>query len=342
MSSNQTVVFEGPGEVTLQSDEIPTPGPDEVLIETINSAISVGTELTILSGEYPTGSTWDDYGEYPFDAGYCNVGEVIEAGSNVDEAIVGTTVATRSPHARYHTVPYEQDVPFGGVVPVPDAVPAEQAAFFALGGIAMNGVRRGRVDWGETVAMYGCGIVGQLALRFARIAGARPVVAFDIREDRRALLPSDPAVISANPEEIDPASAVRDAAHGRLADVVFEATGLGSIVPQEFQVLRDLGRLVILSSPREETTLDLHDHCNGPSYEIIGAHEGSHSPAETPQYPWTHERHFELYFDLVADGELEIDSLITHRVTLDEAPSFYEGLLEDRSEALGVVLEYDD
>lgn len=341
MSSNQFVVFEGPGEVTLRPDDVPDPGPEEVLIETTRSAISVGTELTILSGDYPEGGNWDEYGEYPFDAGYCNVGEVIEAGEDVDDDIVGTMVVTRSPHCRYHTVRYEQGVPFGGVVPVPDAVPAEEAAFFALGAIAMNGVRRGRVDWGETAAIYGCGIVGQLTLRFARAAGARPVVGFDIREDRRALLPNDPAVTGADPEGTDPVAAVEAAGHGRLADVVFEATGLGSVVPREFEVLRDLGRLVVLSSPREETTLDLSDHCNWPSYEIIGAHEGSHPPAETPQNPWTHGRHFELFFDLIADGEINVGSLITHRVSFDDAPEFYEQLLDDRSEALGVVIEYD-
>lgn len=338
---NPTVVFDEPGSVRLDDRERPEPAADEVLIETTRSLVSVGTELTILSGEYPEGSGWDEYGEYPFDAGYCNVGRIVECGDAVEEDVVGRTVVTRAPHTRFHAQTYERGVHYGGVVPVPDAVDEDVASLFALAAIAMNGIRRGRVTWGETVACYGCGVVGQLAVRFARAAGARPVVGFDLVGERLAALPDDPAVVAADPTEADPVRVVEDADRGRPADVVIEATGRGEVVTDELDVLREQGRLVVLSSPRSETTLDLHDHCNAPSYEIVGAHEGSHPEHATRANPWTHERHFELFFDLVADGDVEVASLLTDRVPIEDAPSRYRELLTDRSASLGVVLEWD-
>jgi threonine dehydrogenase-like Zn-dependent dehydrogenase len=95
---------------------------------------------------------------------------------------------------------------------------------------------------------------------------------------------------------------------------------------------------VILSSPRGETRFDFHDLCNAPSFTIVGAHNNSHPAYETPGNPWTLLRHREIYFDLVADGELEVASLISHRVPHTEAPGVYDMLLADRTQALGVVL----
>jgi len=336
MSENKVLVFPEAGEVDLDVCPKPEPGPSELLIKSKRAVVSTGTELTVLSNEYPSDSRWDDYGTFPFETGYSNIGEVIEVGNLVDQDIVGKTVATRSPHARYNVVDVDE------YVTVPDILD-EQAAFFALAAIAMNGVRRGRVDWGETAAIYGCGLIGQLAAQFCNVAGARPVVGLDILSDRLDYLPDDSPFTSINPETEDPVKRVENVADESLADVVFETTGLGSVVPNEFDILREpLGRLVVLSSPREPTTLDLHDHCNSPSYEIIGAHESSHPPTKTPQTPWTHEQHYKLFFELVADDGLNIGSLISHRVPFNQTPSFYRDLLEDRSDTMGIVIEWPD
>jgi threonine dehydrogenase-like Zn-dependent dehydrogenase len=63
---------------------------------------------------------------------------------------------------------------------------------------------------------------------------------------------------------------------------------------------------------------------------------------ETPQNPWTQARHAELFFDLVADGELPLEGLISHRASFREAPAIYEMLLRDRSAAMGVILQWGE
>jgi 2-desacetyl-2-hydroxyethyl bacteriochlorophyllide A dehydrogenase len=334
MSSTDAIVFSEPHDVTLAARDRPEPGPEQVLVETDRSLVSIGTELTLLSGDYPEGSDWDEYGTYPLVPGYNNVGTVTAVGEGVAESFVGTRVATWSGHAAH--VVADRDA----CTAVPEAVSSEEAAFFAMAQIAMNGVRRGRVDWGEGVCVYGCGLVGQLAARFCHVAGARPVVGLDVADSRLDFLPTAPGMVGANPETSDPDEVVRGAANGRRADVVFEATGLPDAIPEEFDVLREQGRLVLLSSPRGRTEFDFHDLCNAPSYEIIGAHQASHPTAATPSNPWTKDRHAELFFEYLREDAIDVESLVTDRVSHEDAPEVYRSLLEDRTDSLGVVIEW--
>ncbi|WP_123538059.1 zinc-dependent alcohol dehydrogenase [Halosimplex salinum] len=330
---NPTVAFPEPREVVIEDRGRPTPGADEALIETDTSLVSAGTELTVLSGDYPEGSVWDDYGTYPFGPGYTNVGTVVEAGP---EMVLdpGTRVATWNPHAKYVTAGADE------YVPVPEDVTDQQASLFAIAQIVMNGVRRGRVEWGETVAVYGLGILGQLAVRFARIAGAETVVGVDLAAERVEYLPDESGVVGIDPTASDPVVAIDDLTNSHMADAVFEVTGNPDAIPDEFDVLRDQGRLVLLSSPHGETSLDFHDYVNAPSTEIIGAHQLSHPTTATPQTPWTKARHADLYFEYLRQGRLAVDDLFSHVRPAEEAPDLYESLLDDRTDAMAVRLEW--
>lgn len=334
MTTNPTVVFTDVETVSVEERPVPEPGPTEVLIRTARTIVSTGTELTVLSGDVPSGSAWDDHIEYPFTPGYNNVGTVVEVGDAVVDVDEGQRVATTGSHAQYVCAEASD------CRPVPDEVPDEEAAFFTIAEIVMNGVRRSGLTWGETAAVYGLGLLGQLAVRVCHAAGARPVVGFDVAAPKLAYLPDHERIASANPATDDAESALRTAANGRLADVVFEVTGNPDAITDEFAALREQGRLVVLSSPRGETALDFHDHCNAPSYAIVGAHNSSHPPVATPGNPWTKHRHAELFFEYVADGSLAVDSLVSRTEPFDRAPALYADLLEDRSEAMGVVLEW--
>ncbi|WP_207592306.1 zinc-binding dehydrogenase [Halomontanus rarus] len=333
-TQNPTVVFTDVETVEIENRAVPEPEPDQVLISTDRTLVSTGTELTVLSGDVPQGSAWDDHIEYPFTPGYNNVGTVVEVGSNVEDITEGQRVATYGSHAAYVCADAE------ACRPVPDGVSDDEAVFFTIAEIVMNGVRRSDLTWGERAAVYGLGLLGQLAVRVSQTAGARPVVGLDVAESRLEYLPDVPGVAGANPIEDDAEEVVREAAGGSLADVVFEVTGNPDVITDELDVLREQGRFVVLSSPRGETTFDFHDHCNSPSYTIVGAHNSSHPPVATPATPWTQQRHAALFFELVADGSLEVESLVSHREAADEAPGLYETLLADRTDAMGVVLEW--
>ena len=336
MEHNPTVVFVEPKKVVIEDRDVPVPGENELLIRTSRTLISTGTELTILNGEYPDDSHWANYGKLPFRPGYDNVGEVVEVGRDVPRERIGKKVATYGPHARYvtfdHAVARE----------IHRDIPDEEAVFFSISDIVMNGVRRSGVTWGDSVAAYGLGLLGQFTVQICRLCGARPVFGIDVADSRIALLPRDAGVVPVNAARQDAAAVVKDATSDRLADLVFEVTGDPDLITTQLEVLRKQGKFVILSSPRGKTLFDFHDLCNAPSYHIIGVHAASHPPCATPDNPWTNVRHSELFFDLVADGELQVKPLISHRQRYSEAPRMYEMLLKDRSNAMGVVLDWTE
>jgi threonine dehydrogenase-like Zn-dependent dehydrogenase len=230
------------------------------------------------------------------------------------------------------------------VIPVPDArVPLEQMPLGTLGQTVMNGVRRSGAGWGDAVVVFGVGLLGQLAVRFCRLAGARPVIAVDVARDRLDRLPRDEAIVVVDAANTDVPTAVAEATRGRMADVVFEVTGNPELIPAEFAALKPSeGRLMMLSSPRGPSSFDFHDLCNRPSHTIIGAHIDSQPEWSTAANPWNRHRNSELFFDLIATGELDLEPLITRRRNYCEAPAAYLDLLADRSHELAVILDWDD
>jgi len=334
MADTPTIVFPAPGNVTIEDRPRPVPRPGEVLIKTHRTLVSTGTELTVLSGDFPSDSEWADYGTFPFEPGYNNVGVVVEVGDDVAPEWVGRRVASYGTHAAYVAAATQS------VHMVPDELTDDQATFFTIGEIVMNGIRRSKVTLGETAVVYGLGLLGQLTVQLSALCGARPVIGVDVAPLRLDALPAAANVVAVDGGLRDVAAEVNRLTRGRMADVVFEVTGDPEAIPQEFTVLRPQGRFVVLSSPRGPALLDLHDLCNAPSYTIIGAHNSSHPEVATPDNPWTKQRNVELFFDLVVAGDVDVDSLISHTAPLAQGPDLYRMLLESRGEALGVILAW--
>lgn len=335
--STPAVVFEAPQRAAVQERDLEWPQPGQALVRTQLSLISTGTELTLYGGEFSAGSRWADMARYPFIPGYANIGVVEAVGEGVDSAWLGARVASRGRHRRLNVLPPDQ------LARVPSEIASEEAAFFTLAQTVMNGVRRSRVGWGETAAVFGLGILGQLAVRFCRLCGARPVFAVDPAPLRRDLLPPDagirPVDAGQGPDAV--LQAIADGTRGRLADCAFEVTGLPQTIPDSIRTVRRQGRFILMSSPRGVTEFDFHDLCNSPSYTIIGTHGGSHPPVETPDNPWTRERHTEFFFDLLLDRELDLSRFMTRKFDFRDAPAAYQALWRQRTDELGVGLTWD-
>jgi 2-desacetyl-2-hydroxyethyl bacteriochlorophyllide A dehydrogenase len=336
VDKNYQVVFVKPKEVVLKEIRVPLPKRGEVLIETVVTQVSTGTELTILNGEFPEGSYWARYAKYPFSAGYSNVGKIIEVGKGVDKKLTGKTVATESPHARYVNCDCKK------LNIVPDDIPPEDASFSTIAEIAMNGVRLAKIEPGEKIAVFGLGLLGQLAVQFCKFCGGWPVVGIDPSSFRRKLALKSGAHYSLNPKDKDFTERMKEISKGKMFDVVFEVTGNPKIIPGELEFLRERGRQIILSSPRGPSTLDFHDLVNAPSRVIIGAHNESHPEVSTTYNQWTKARDVEFFFDLLAAGEIKVSHLITHKYKWDKAKDAYEMLLKDRTKSLGVILHWSN
>jgi threonine dehydrogenase-like Zn-dependent dehydrogenase len=330
---NPTVVFPQPGEVVLENRAIPEPTPGHVRIRTRLSLISTGTELTMFRGQFDADSGWARY-PYPCTPGYDNVGDIDAVGEGVDPSLIGQRVASYGNHALYNVMPVNS------VRPIPSQVRDDEAVFFTIAEIVMNGLRRARLQWGESVVVFGLGLLGQFATRLCLLAGARPVIGIDVSDARLAMLPQHPAMLGVHAQREDVLAVIERVTRGRKADLVIELTGNAEFIPQQVPAIRQQGRFLILSSPAGKSVFDFTGLCNLPCIEIIGAHVKSHPPVATPDYPWTRERNTELFFDLIADGLFSLTDLITHRVPFTEAPETYRRLLHDRSCAMGVIFDW--
>jgi 2-desacetyl-2-hydroxyethyl bacteriochlorophyllide A dehydrogenase len=334
--NNPTVVFTGPRQVEIEDRDMPQIKDGEVLIATEVTLVSTGTELTVLSCDKGYGERWTRGCHYPFFPGYSNVGKVMEVGAGVDRALIGARVESYGRHARYVAEPAER------ARPVRPDVASEHAVFATMAEIAFHGVRRSGVGMGRSVVVYGLGLLGQISVRFARLWGARPVLAVDVGESRLDLLPRHPAVVPVNPQRDNVKEKVREATRGRMADIVIEVTGMQTLIPEQIRLLHEEGTLGIVSGPRGMTEMDFHDLCNIPSVRIIGVHNGSHPKHATASDPWTKNRDVEMFLDLVADGDLDMAPLVTHKKPYTEAPEMYRMLLEDRTQAVGVLFDWRD
>lgn len=333
MLTNYELVFKKPNCISLEASALQELQPDQVLIKSSITLISTGTELSLLSDKNkPQGSKWERVSIYPKRPGYSNVGTIIKTGKDVPSKLIGNRVVSACKHASYGITTVDK------LRMVPEKIEDRHAVFFTIAVIVMNGVRRSKLKFGDSVAIYGAGLLGQLTARLCKICGAYPIIVVDTSDERLSRIPQENCYIKLNPVKDDVCRNVSDITRTRMCDVVFELTGNSAIIPDELNLLRSQGKFVILSSPMGKTLFDFHDFCNSPSYTIIGAHNSSHPVNATLDNPWTKERDTELFFDYLLAGFLNVEELISHAEPYTKAIELYNALLIDRTKALGVLL----
>lgn len=316
----------------LQEREVGNLQPHQLLVQTRQSLISTGTELTVLRGAHTPGSHWDRLFKYPWDAGYCNVGIVAKVGRAVTRLKPGDRVVSSGPHASKVVVPEEE------CLAIPAAVTDDEALFAVIAQIVMQGVRLAQVRLGENGVVCGLGLLGQLTVAFSRHVGCWPVVGVDLEPFRQKM-----ALTMGATHVIGPDAAlelIRQHSEDRLADVVFEVTGNPKVIPDALAWVRKMGRFVVVSSPSGPTTVDFHDLVNVRGTVIIGAHNFTHPIVPNEYNRWTRQSDTQLYLSLAEAGLLKVAQLITHRFPSDRAPEVYQQLLNHRAASLAVVLQW--
>ncbi|MBM3458474.1 MAG: zinc-binding dehydrogenase, partial [Armatimonadetes bacterium] len=237
MISGYRAVLQAPRKLELEPREFPDPGPGELLLETEVTLISTGTELTAYSGDFPPDSVWSHYIQYPVGIGYSHVGRVVQVGEDVEGYAPGERVLSMGAHATHALSSGKQ------VWRVPDGVEATDATFGVLAEIVMGGLRRGRIQFGESVVIVGAGLLGQLAAHFCSRIGAWPVVTVDpvpgVRQESAARMGAG-AVLACT--AVEARERVEALTRGRMADVVIEVTGNPHAFPGAVRLARRLGR----------------------------------------------------------------------------------------------------
>ncbi len=282
--------------------------------------------------------------------GYSLCGVVVEVGRGAEEFRIGQLVAAAGNeyalHAEYNWVPTNM------CVAVPRGVSPEHAAFATVGAIAMHGVRRAEVQLGDTACVIGLGLVGQLVVRLLVASGVK-VIGLDVLEDRCRLAEKAGAVLCAAPTDEGLAAAQQALAEisgGRGADHVLLAAGGSSNGPVEAaaRLARDRARVVDIGKTRldlpwnayYDKELDVRfSRSYGPGrYDDRYELEGIDYPAGYIR--WTERRNLECFLDLIARKEIEVESLVSGVFPMENATAVYADLASGTLAAVGVLLGY--
>jgi predicted dehydrogenase/threonine dehydrogenase-like Zn-dependent dehydrogenase len=365
------------GELTVLDAPVPACRPGGVLVQSLFSLISTGTEMMkvheaglsmvgkararpdqvrkVLDTVAQQGAMntykkvmnkLDSYTPL----GYSLCGVVVEVGAGAEEFKVGQLVAAAGNeyalHAEYNWVPVNL------CAAVPRGVAPEHAAFSTVGAIAMQGVRRAEPQLGETSLVIGLGLIGQLVVRLLVAAGIR-VVGLDTVEDRCRLAEQAGAVACAAPDDEGLASiaaTLDELTSGRGADHIFLAVGTSSNAPVETaaKLARDRARVVDIGKTKldlpwsayYDKELDVRfSRSYGPGrYDDRYELEGIDYPAGYVR--WTERRNLECFLDLLARKDLEVATLVSSTFPMQDAASVYADLSAGTLKAVGVLLEY--
>ena len=353
-------------------EEIPCPAlrTGHLLIRTTTTLVSVGTEKMLVEfgkanfidkarqqpdkvrmvmdkvktdGLMPTLEAVRSKLDQPLPMGYCNVGIVLEVGAGVSGFSVGDRVASNGKHAEVVCVPKNL------CAKIPDGVSDEAASFTVIGAIALQGIRLIQPTLGEAVVVTGLGLVGLITVQLLRANGCR-VLGIDYDSHKCVLARQMGAETVDLSHGEDAIAAARAFSRGRGVDAVIITASTKSNEPvhQAALMCRKRGRIVLVGvvglelsrADFYEKELSFQVSCSyGPGrYDALYEEGGQDYPAGFVR--WTEQRNFEALLDTLADGRLDVASLISHRFAFDRAVEAYK--LVSSGGVLGIVLAYPD
>lgn len=353
--------------------EIPTPAvkPGFLLIQSESSVVSAGTERMLVDfgksnyiqkarqqpekvrqvidkiktdGLKPTIHAVRTKLDQPLPLGYSNAGVVIAVGEGVSQFSIGDRVVSNGSHAEIVSVPENL------CAKIPDKVSSKQAAFTVIASIGLQGIRLAKPTLGETFMVIGLGLIGLITVQLLRAHGCK-VIASDYDQQRVDLAKSFGADAINLKDGVNLVDYVMTKTNGRGVDgvIVTASTNSSEPISQAAQMSRKRGRIILVGvtglelnrSEFYEKELTFQVSCSyGPGrYDVNYEEKGQDYPIGYVR--WTEQRNFEAILDMLAEGKLNVEPLITHKFEFENAVQAYKTLSDDRT-AVGILLNYPE
>lgn len=358
------------GETFIINTPIPSVSDNNLIIKVEKGIVSAGTERMLVDfgkssylekarqqpekvkqvidkvktdGLQPTINTVKSKLEQPITLGYSNAGVVIAVGKNISNFKVGDRVISNGPHGEVVSVSSNL------CAKIPENVSSKEAAFTVISSIGLQGIRLANPTLGETFVVTGLGLIGLITVQLLRAHGCR-VIASDFDQQKVDLAKSygiDAVNVGTGLNIVD---YVISKTNGRGADgvIVTASTKSSDPISQAAQMSRTRGRIILVGvtglelnrSEFYEKELSFQVSCSyGPGrYDSNYEEKGQDYPIGFVR--WTEQRNFEAVLDMMAEGKLDVNSLVTHTYKFDNAVDAYKTLSEDRS-SIGILLEYE-
>jgi len=345
----KAAVFVEPGRIVLEEKPVPRIGPRDALLRVTTTTIC-GTDVHILKGEYPVARG--------LTIGHEPVGVIEEIGDAVSGYTVGQRVIAGAitPCGQCYSCLDGSSSQCGGkamggwrlgntidgcqaeyvlipdaianLAPVPDQLSDEQVLMCPdIMSTGFGGAEAGRIQIGDTVAVFAQGPIGLCAMVGARLSGATRVMVVDSSHERLRMSQRLGADLTINYKERDPVEAILEATEGRGVDVAIEALGAQTTFESCLRVIRPGGVLSSLGVYSGKLSLPL---------DAFAAGLGDHTIVTT-LCPGGKERMRRL-MNVVASGRVDLRPLVTHRFTLDQIEQAYELFANQRDGVVKVAI----
>ncbi len=338
-----SVIFEKPGVVQAREETLPAPAAGQVLVQTLLSAISPGTEMLIYRGEFPPGLAVDASiaslaggFHYPQRYGYALVGRIVESGAGIDHAWEGRLAFAFQPHASHFLAEPHN------LIPLPSGISAEQALFLPNMETAVNFLMDGAPLIGEQVVVFGQGIVGLLTAALLQRFPLGRLVTIDRFAARRqaslalGVFASLEAQAGEGNESLFLINQLKDLLPGG-ADLAFEVSGAPSALDQAIAVTGFNGRVVIGSwYGQKRANLDLGGQFHRSHMRLISSQVSILAPELSGR--WNKQRRFELAWEMLR--LVRPERWITQRFPVQMAPAAYHLLDNHPEQTIQVVFTY--
>jgi 2-desacetyl-2-hydroxyethyl bacteriochlorophyllide A dehydrogenase len=334
---NKRVLFSEKGKVEFAETDFneKIESPDEVIIKTLFSQISPGSELACLAG-------LEDWFKIPGTPGYTAVGEIIEKGSNVTFNI-GDKVFTFGPHAQYFKINIT-DRWHGLCVKLPDGLPGDIASFTHLTDIAISALRVSNIQLGDYVGVTGMGPIGNLAAQLAKLQGAQ-VIVLDINESRLQIARKCGLTNTINSSSPEVKDELMKMTSGKGVSTLVEASGMAQVAESAMKYISQYGEMILLGTPRAPYQTNLTEylrdvHLFYPSITVKGALEFIIPTQSIEFVKHSKERDCSIIMQLLKEERIIVKPFYTHKVRPDKAPEMYAGLQNKKDEFIGVVFDW--
>ncbi|MFH1382938.1 MAG: zinc-binding alcohol dehydrogenase [Chloroflexota bacterium] len=334
--------FDGPRQVSVREEAVPPPAPGQVLVQTVLSAISAGTELLVYRGEAPVNEPADEAiaalprtFRFPLKYGYSAVGQVIDTGPETDSGWQGKMVFAFHPHESYFAAPTSE------LIPLPDGIAVEDAVLLPNMETATNFLMDGQPLIGEQVAVFGQGIVGLLTTALLARFPLASLVTLDRYPRRRDISLRWGAHASLDPEAADVIEQTRALLQGSRpysgADMIYELSGAPAALDQAIAVAGFNGRIVIGSwYGQKRANIDLGGRFHRSRIRLISSQVTTVAPEFTGR--WSKARRFQVAWEMLQ--QVKPSCCITHNFHITRAEEAYRLLDENPAEVIQVTLGY--
>lgn len=333
--TGKQIVFTAKNKAELLTNAVPEPKTREVVVETMVSTLSCGTERANIIGDANVYGGAVCKVEFPRTSGYSCAGVIIKKGADVHSVEIGDRVAVGwSVHKNYNVVPEEN------VVKIEDEkIGFETAAMAMITTFPMAAIRKTRFEIGESALVMGVGILGLLAVKLLRANGAVPIIAADPNPKRREIALQNGADFALDPLREDFAEQVIQVTNGGV-NVAIEVSGVGAGFNEALDCMAKFGRVALLGCTRNsDFTVDYYKKIHAPGITVIGAHTNARPHEESHPGWFTHRDDMRSMLKLCAGGRLSLEDIVEETHSPADCADVYRRLVFDKD--FPIVTQFD-